>query len=108
MNKYYLLIQTLPTPIKISTLCYFSFSIGYCAQGSYSDSKKYLSMYRNNELNESDNYAVTKIKSEWDAVKYGAYVNFGERLWSSLIWPYSISTNIVPIIVLMLNPKKEN
>jgi hypothetical protein len=62
--------------------------------------------YRNKTLGE---YAEErKINSEWEAVKYGSRVNFAERFFNSLIWPYSITKNIIPTIVLMMNKEDKN
>ncbi len=95
-------VKQMPPTIKLTTILYFSSSLLYTCVGSYFDSKQYLEKFRNNELKEND-----LIKSEWDAVQYGSKVNFAERFFSSLIWPYSITKNIIPSLVLFLNKKKE-
>jgi len=43
-------------------------------------------------------------KNEWEAVKYGCSKDSGERFFSSLFWPTSIYSNIMPHIILRLNP----
>jgi hypothetical protein len=105
MKSIIVYIKQLPKPIQLTTIAYFGSSVLYTCVGSYFDSKEYLLKYRTNKI---DEYDKKSIKSEWDAVKYGSRVNFWERFWSSLIWPYSVSSNIIPGIVLSLNRESKD
>lgn len=96
--------QQLPAPIKWTSIAYVCTSLIYTCIGSYLDSKEYLMKFRNNELYHFDSFNRETIKSEWDAVKYGAQLKFWRRFFHSLIWPYSLVSNIIPGLVLYLNP----
>lgn len=94
-------VKQLYKSVKFISGLYFGSSLLYTCVGSCNDSKSYLMKYRNNELGE---YTEEKnIKSEWDAVKYGSKVNFAEIFFNAVIWPYSITKNIIQSIVLMIN-----
>jgi len=43
------------------------------------------------------------IHSEWDAVKYGSKINFWSRFRYSIVWPYHVSCEIIPALVLFFN-----
>ncbi len=101
MKSLIVFIKELPKPVRYSGAAYLGCLLCYNAGSSYIDAKNYLIKYRENTLDDSEN-----IQSEWDAVKYGASVNSLERLWNSLIWPITITNNIIPWIVLTLNKKK--
>lgn len=92
----------MPKPVSYTFISYFGFLLSYNAIGSYSNAKQYLKKYRENALspNERD-----QMKSEWEAVKYGAHVNSYELLWDSIIWPVTLTNNIIPFLVLTLNSK---
>lgn len=102
--KIFLTVNEVSSPLKISTIIYFSFLLGYNIVGTYQDSKKYLENYRQGKLKTKSDL----IKSDLDAVVYGANINRGERLWNSIIWPITVIKNIIPSIVLALNPPKDN
>lgn len=86
-------------------LWYICSSVLYTGVGSYMDAKKYLVKYRNNELSQLNlnKLDLNTIQSDWDAVKYGSKIHFWNRFSDSLIWPYRMSANIVPGIVLFFN-----
>jgi hypothetical protein len=90
----------LPKPFAYSSAAYISFLLIYNAYGSYIDAKIYLTKYRQNKLLPNEKNI---IKSEWDAVKYGAHVNCVERLWDSITWPITLTNNIIPFMVLTFN-----
>ncbi len=92
--------KNLSKPIRWTTITYISCIFGYNVIGTYDDAKSYLYKYRSGELLNEKNI----INSEWDAVKYGAQYNTFKRLYDSIIWPISIIENIIPTIVLALNP----
>ena len=89
--------QLLPQ-IRWSSLLYITGGIGYNIFGTYVDSKLYLQKYRNGTINESS------VTNEWEAVTYGAGEHAFCRLWDSIFWPIILVTNIIPLIVLTLNP----
>ena len=93
-------LQRLPNPVKYSTAIYISCAVGYNAVGTYYDSKAYLQKFRSNLLEEHEK----RIKTDWDAVKYGANAHFWDRFINSWIWPLTTIKNIIPIIVLEMNP----
>lgn len=103
MKSLIVFIKELPKPVRYSGIAYLSCLLCYNAGSSYIDAKNYLIKYRDNKLDNDDKKHIT---NEWDAVKYGASVNSLERLWNSLIWPITITNNIIPWIVLTLNKKK--
>lgn len=98
-------IKQLLNQIKLTTIFYISSTLSYTCTRSYIDLKDYLIKYRNNNL---DIIECFKIRSELDAVRYGAKVNFGETFSNAMIWPYVSVTNIIPNIVLMMNKETNN
>lgn len=100
ISKFHVFIKQIPSPVRFGSIVYFASIIGYNCFHAYSDSKCYLDKFRQNKLSEQEGRL---IKDDWDAVKYGAKCNSGERFWNSIIWPISIANNIVPWIVLQLN-----
>lgn len=109
IGKFLVNFKELPRYIKVSSI-YFSCIFGYNVCGSYIDSKNHLEKYREGKLKDLiySDYDIDNIKTDWDAVKYGANVNFFDRFLNSLIWPITTIDNMVPCIVLALNPSKKN
>ncbi len=106
MVNLFVTFKQLSSPIRLTTIVYFSCLLGYNIVGTYMDSKIYLDKYRTRrlvELNLSTN-EIESIKSDWDAVKYGANSRALERLWDSIVWPVTTVKYIVPAIVLTMNP----
>jgi hypothetical protein len=101
MNKYTIYFKQLPRPIQLSTYVYFGSLLLYNGIGAWYDAKNKLIQYRENKLNE---YEKNEIKDEWSAVKYGSNSNFSERFFNSIIWPVKTITNLIPFMVLQLNP----
>jgi hypothetical protein len=94
-------INIIPMPLRFGLGSYILASALYTGSCSYSDAQNALHDYRDKNTN--------KLSSEWLAVKYGAYTNFGENFWKSIIWPWSLTSDIIPGLVLLFNPKpKEN
>ena len=100
------MFKELPPPVRTSVIIYGYCLLGYNAYGAYVDATIYLKKYREGKLREfiNNDYSFNKIKNDWDVVKFGAGVHFFERLWDSVIWPVKLITNVVPAIVLLLNP----
>lgn len=91
----------MPRPIQLSTYVYLGSLLLYNAVGAWNDAKNKLIQYRENKLKE---YEKKNITDEWTAVKYGANENSGERFFNSIIWPVKTITNLIPFMVLQLNP----
>ena len=100
-RSLFITVQELPPPVKYTSLFYITCVFIYNVIGSYKDSKLYLHNYRQKQLDKHDSKEIT---SDWEAVKYGAKVNFWNRLFDSMIWPVTSLNNIIPIVVLKLNP----
>jgi len=58
------------------------------------------------EVNSSKNYLDDKDRpyhnNAWDAAKYGASKNLGENFITSVIWPFALTSEIVPYIISKL------
>lgn len=83
----------------------FTFGIGYMSIGllhfavlTYNDGKTALIMYRN------DNTEKYDPNQEWLAVKFGCRKNLGENLFESFMFPYTIISNLLPSLIMLLNP----
>lgn len=106
-NRLFVTFKELPSPVRTTTIVYISCLLNYNIFGTYVDSKIYLQKYREGKLHELgiNGRQLDEIRNDWDAVKYGAKANALNRLWDSLVWPITSITNIVPAIVLVLNPR---
>jgi len=103
IKKVVVFYKELPTRAKHTLWIYLSSVITYNTTSAYLDGKKYLMAYRQNTLTPTEqNYC----KSEWSAVKYGINKDMCLRFFKSLIWPLSVTSDIIPFVVLALN--KEN
>ena len=102
MRSLIVFIQELPKPLTYTSAIYFGALLLYNASGSYIDAKDYLKKYREHKLTPKER---DQIKTEWDAVKYGASLHAGQRLWDSIIWPITLTNNIIPFLVLTLNSR---
>lgn len=108
LNNQLAKMRCIPSEHGLAVLSYLSGLIAYNVVGAYIDAKDILNKYREGKLEETGmcKFDVVNIKSEWHAVKYGANANSISRFFDSLIWPVSTATDIVPAVVLFLNPKK--
>lgn len=86
-----------------STIAYFSGSILYSSYMSYCDGVKELEDFIKNGTKYQDYSDDIIYDNEFDAIKYGCNKELGKHLWNGLIFPFSISSNIVPFIVSKLN-----
>jgi hypothetical protein len=102
MKSLIIFIKELPKPVSYTCIAYFGCLLLYNVSGSYVNAKQYLKKYRENALLP---YEKDRMICEWEAVKYGAGVNFGQLLWDSIIWPVILTNNIIPFLVLTLNSK---
>jgi hypothetical protein len=73
--------------------------VSYNCIYAYKDSVAYVEKYRRNELTKDEK---REIKNEWDAMKYGAKDGDGVRFINSIVWPYALTNDIIPYIVLKL------
>jgi hypothetical protein len=101
-TEIFVTLKSLPR-IKTTAIIYATGLFGYNIFGTYVDSKIILKKYRENNLHELGIFR-DDIRSDWQAVKYGANYYAINRLWNSIIWPITSITNIIPEIVLLLNP----
>lgn len=104
IHRIFIHFHNLPPKVKYTGLLYASCIFMYNVIGSYNDSKFFLHKFRTNTLSE---YHRSEIKNDWEAVKYGANANFFGRLFDSIIWPITAFNNIIPIVVLQMNPAPE-
>ena len=102
MKTISVFVKEMPRPVRYISMVYITALLLYNGSGSYMDAKEYLNKYRENTLSQN---ARGEIKSEWEAVKYGASLHSGQRLWDSIIWPVTLTNNIIPWLVLTLNSK---
>lgn len=101
--------KNLSRPVRWSTIAYISCLFGYNVIGTYLSAKDYLYMYRSGKITYSKHYEGHKIESDLDAVKFGVEFNACGRLYDSIIWPISVTENIIiPNVVLALNPPPVN
>lgn len=100
-SRIIIYVKQLPVPVKFSSLVYLGVAFGYNFFNAYVDAEQALIKYRNGGY-----HGYKTINSDWDAVKFGASENSIQRLWNSLTWPVSIAENIMPWIVLKLNPRQ--
>ena len=102
-NRIVIYFKSLPKPIQWSTYFYVSSLLIYNGASSYIDGKNALTEYRTQTPFNFKH--VLTCNNEFEAVKYGSSYNFYNRFLDSVIWPVSITSNIIPYIVLSLNPK---
>jgi hypothetical protein len=105
MYKFVVYFKELPKPVKLSTYIYVGSLLIYNCIGTWFDAKNKLIEFRENKLDKEETKIIT---DEWNAVKYGANSNFGERLFNSIIWPVKIISDTIPFLVLQLNPPKKH
>jgi hypothetical protein len=92
----------------LSKLAFPLYTLGggiYITTSMYHDAKTKLEKFRNNTLDEYDR--KFRIHSEDDAVREGAYGNFGLYIASAMIWPICIPIKYIPSIALMMNKNDE-
>lgn len=81
----------------------------YTVFETYNDIEIHLRNFRENTLSDViPSYHAKRIKTEWDAIKYGAEQNVWIRYWESFVWPVHIIRIIMPSIVLIFNPAPKN
>lgn len=93
-------INEYPKYIQFTGGLYLLSIFGVSCYKTYSDSKLYLNKYYEKKLLE---YEKKEIKNAWSAVVYGAERYWWKNIVDSIIWPFSLSKDIIPWIVLKLN-----
>jgi hypothetical protein len=102
-----------PKTLRFGSIGYVTCASLYAGKNSYYDSKNLLTKFRVHEKKYSSGqqehlltmkHDYRDIKTEWDAVYIGAYTNFCSHLWYGIVWPVTMAVDIVPTIVLLLNP----
>ena len=111
LKKMYLTFIELPKPVRLSSVVYFGSFFAYNIFETYKSSKQVLVAYREDPKTKHgllnlgfNDYEVNKIRTDWDAVEFGAYNKCWERFFDSLIWPFTFVRGTIPSIVLFLNP----
>ena len=115
MVKLFVKFMQLPAPTRVTTIVYLSCFLGYNVIGTYVDSRRCLHKHRLElqSLNKAPSVfsegdpGWNSVKTAWDAVKYGANYNIWDRLWGSIWWPITTIANVVPAIVLIMNPPNQ-
>jgi hypothetical protein len=109
LNKLFTFVSTLRAPVRYGGIGYLISAVLYTSTCCYSDSLGALNIFRNIDDKNHNKYCEdNNLKTEMDACKHGAYKNFGGHFFSSIIWPFSIASDIIPRIVLILNYKKND
>ena len=110
IGRFVVIFKELPKSVKLSSALYVTCILGYNIYGTYTDSKTYLDKFKEVKLEDLglNDYQKNHIKTDWDAVKCGANSYCLERLWDTIVCPITSIKNLVPAIVLMLNPSKKN
>ena len=101
-------LKGLSTPVRYGGYGYFLSAVTYTSFNCYKNSQNMLNDYRNKDIDTKTKkiFSEKNINSEFEACKYGAYYKFSDIFCSSIIWPFSVSSDIVPYFVLLINPTK--
>ena len=86
------------TGMKVFLGTYFSLFTSSYIFSTYSDGKENLLLFREGKLDSS-------ILTDWQAAKLGCKKNVWRNFVESVIFPYTLFSNVMPSIVLKLNPK---
>jgi hypothetical protein len=90
---------------KIFIGCYLGVAGGRFMMETYDDGKKELIKHRD-LLNNPPKYSSGLLhQNEWEAVKYGCSNNMGDNFFESLVFPWTIASNLMPGVVLWFNPE---
>jgi len=109
-TKLFTVIRNLGSPVRYGGIGYLGCAVLYTGSCCYQDSLKSLYQFRNIDNHENKCYCdKNNITSEWLACKHGAYYKFGDHFFSSIIWPFSLTADVIPGLVLLINraPKKD-
>lgn len=102
-------IDDAPKYIKITSGLYLLSVTGYNFVTTYANSKMFLDKFREKKL---DTLTITvderiSIKDDWSAVTFGANYGWWDRFIESFIWPITLSKNVIPWLVMILNKKTD-
>ena len=103
MTSIIVYFKSRPPPVRWTTYTYMAALFLYNGGASYIDAKHALNDYRNKNI-ERFGVGLSKCKDDFEAVKFGSSYNFYSRFTDSIIWPISVTSNIIPYIALKLNP----
>lgn len=119
LNPIVVYLKNLPKPVKLSTYMYISSIVTYNIGCAYIESQEALSKYNKIKTGEiiidklsytsvsSDNYIydteLSRCNTKLEAAKFGASFNACGRMYDSIIWPFSLVSNIIPNIVVYVN-----
>lgn len=96
-------------PARYCSVGYLFSAVSYCSYLTYNDSLYYLKEFRKvgpDKFYESYKYSSNeRTNNEFEICKDGAYRNFAGNFCSSVIWPFSMTSHIIPRIVLLANKK---
>jgi len=101
-------------PTKYVFTTYFIGVFSYKGIMTYSDTKCFLTHFRNKTIDKIDfiqyNYERQQLQdniiSEWDAVRRGANYRYADNWFNALFWPIAMWEHIIPTLVLKLNPSE--
>ena len=102
MSSIIVYFKSLPQPVRLTTYAYLSALLLYNGGASYIDAKSALVDYRNREFKQFG-LGLKDCTTEFEAVKFGSSYNCYTRLVDSVIWPISVTGNIIPYVALKLN-----
>jgi hypothetical protein len=85
---------------------YIGCAVTYTGYHTYTDSSKLLFRYRIN--NKEQFFMIHRLNNDWQVCKYGAYDNFWGNFFCSLVWPFAMVSDVIPIMVLYFNPVKRD
>lgn len=97
INTYW---RNMPPNFKRFTISYFAITSCCYAVYNYNDGKNSLIQYRNLQKTKYPNVVVSTTE-EWNAIKKG--INSYDNFWDALFFPITLSSKIMPSIILLLN-----
>ena len=103
MSSIIVYFKSLPPPVRWTTYTYITALLVYNGGYSYISAKSALIDYRNNNGEQFGPYLL-QCKNDFEAVKFGSSFKFYNRFIDSIIWPVSVTSNIIPFVALKLNP----
>jgi len=119
LNPIVVYVNNLPDPMRLTTYAYICSILTYNLGSGYIESQDALSKYNKMKKGEfiidkasyksiyGDDYIYDTVLSRCDtkleAAKFGASNHAFSRMYDSIIWPFSLVSNIIPSIVVFVN-----
>jgi hypothetical protein len=99
-------LQTAPRPVRLTLGAYLGIAAAHNVFCVYHNAKQELLDFRNNPKYIQIDADLNKIpiKDEWAAVKFGARRMYWTNVVHSFSWPMNVVVDVIPYVVLMLNP----